>query len=48
MDEQDDVGSKSLEKKLLDDRNVAMTGKMEEYLKGKEPSGRRRGTYYRR
>jgi uncharacterized protein YbaP (TraB family) len=36
MDEQDDVGSKSLEKKLLDDRNVAMTGKMEEYLKGKE------------
>jgi len=37
MDEQDDVGSKSLEKKLLDDRNVAMTGKMEEYLKGKEP-----------
>src|SRR5579864_2845905 len=37
MDEQDDVGSKSLEKKLLDDRNVVMTGKMEEYLKGKEP-----------
>ena len=37
MDEQDDVGSKSLEKKLLDDRNVAMTAKMEEYLKGKEP-----------
>lgn len=37
MDEQDDLGSKSLEKKLLDDRNVAMTGKMEEYLKGKEP-----------
>jgi len=37
MDEQDDVGSKSLEKKLLDDRNVTMTGKMEEYLKGKEP-----------
>lgn len=36
MDEQDDVGSKSLEKKLLDDRNVAMTGKMDEYLKGKE------------
>jgi uncharacterized protein YbaP (TraB family) len=36
MDEQDDVGSKSLEKKLLDDRNVAMTGKMEEYLKGKD------------
>ena len=37
MDEQDDLGSKSLEKKLLDDRNVAMTAKMEEYLKGKEP-----------
>ena len=37
MEEQDDVGSKSLEKKLLDDRNVLMTGKMEEYLKGKEP-----------
>jgi len=37
MAEQDDVGSKSLEKKLLDDRNVAMAGKMEEYLKGKEP-----------
>jgi len=36
MDEQDDVGSKSLEKKLLDDRNIVMTGKMEEYLKGKE------------
>ncbi|MFL6388082.1 MAG: TraB/GumN family protein [Terriglobales bacterium] len=37
MDEQDDMGSKSLEKKLLDDRNIAMMGKMEEYLKGKEP-----------
>ena len=37
LDEQDNVGSKSLEKKLLDDRNVTMTGKMEEYLKGKEP-----------
>ena len=37
MDEQDDVGSKSLEKKLLDDRNVTMTAKMEEYLKGKDP-----------
>ncbi len=37
MDEQDDLGSKSLEKKLLDDRNVAMTAKMDEYLKGKEP-----------
>jgi uncharacterized protein YbaP (TraB family) len=36
MDEQDDVGSKNLEKKLLDDRNVIMTGKMEEYLKGKD------------
>jgi uncharacterized protein YbaP (TraB family) len=37
MDEQDDVGSKSLEKKLLDDRNTVMTAKMEEYLKGNEP-----------
>jgi len=36
MDEQDDVGSKSLEKKLLDDRNVAMTAKIEDYLKGKD------------
>jgi hypothetical protein len=36
MDEQDDMGSKSLEKKLLDDRNATMTTKMEEYLKGKE------------
>jgi uncharacterized protein len=37
LDEQDDVGSKSLEKKLLDDRNVTMTVKMDEYLKGKDP-----------
>jgi uncharacterized protein len=37
MNEQDDLGSKSLEKKLLDDRNVTMTTKLEEYLKGKEP-----------
>jgi len=37
MEEQDDVGSKSLEKKLLDDRNVIMTGKVEEYLRGKDP-----------
>jgi uncharacterized protein YbaP (TraB family) len=37
LDEEDDVGSKSLEKKLLDDRNVAMTVKMDEYLKGKDP-----------
>jgi hypothetical protein len=37
MDEQNDLGSKSLEKKLLDDRNVAMTAKMEAYLKGKDP-----------
>jgi uncharacterized protein YbaP (TraB family) len=37
MQEQNDVGSKSLEKKFVDDRNVAMTGKMEEYLKGKDP-----------
>jgi uncharacterized protein YbaP (TraB family) len=37
MDEQDDVGSKSLQKKLLDDRNVMMAGKMHEYLQGKDP-----------
>jgi uncharacterized protein YbaP (TraB family) len=37
MQEQNDVGSKSLAKKFVDDRNVAMTGKMEEYLKGKDP-----------
>jgi uncharacterized protein YbaP (TraB family) len=37
MQEQNEVGSKSLEKKFVDDRNVAMTGKMEEYLKGKDP-----------
>jgi uncharacterized protein YbaP (TraB family) len=36
LDEEDDKGSKSLEKKLLDDRNVAMTVKMDEYLKGKD------------
>ena len=36
MQEQDDIGSKSLEKKLLDDRNVAMTAKIEDYLKGKD------------
>jgi uncharacterized protein YbaP (TraB family) len=37
LDEEDDVGSKSLEKKLLDDRNVTMTVKIDEYLKGKDP-----------
>jgi uncharacterized protein YbaP (TraB family) len=37
MDEQDDVGSKSLKTKLLDDRNVAMTAKIEDYLKAKDP-----------
>lgn len=37
MQEQNDVGSKSLEKKFIDDRNAVMTGKMEEYLKGKDP-----------
>jgi len=36
MDEQADTGSKTLTKKLLDDRNVAMTGKIEEYLKAKD------------
>lgn len=37
MDEQDDMGSKTLTKKLLDDRNVVMATKLEEYLKGKDP-----------
>jgi len=37
MDEQTDMGSKSLTKKLLDDRNVVMASKVEEYLKGKDP-----------
>ena len=37
MEEEADMGTKSLTKKLLDDRNVFMTGKMDEYLKGKDP-----------
>jgi hypothetical protein len=37
MDEQSDLGSKSLTKKLLDDRNVVMASRVEEYLKGKDP-----------
>jgi uncharacterized protein YbaP (TraB family) len=37
MDEQADMGSKSLTKKLLDDRNVVMAAKLDEYLKGKDP-----------
>jgi uncharacterized protein len=30
------MGSKSLTKKLLDDRNVTMAARLDEYLKGKE------------
>jgi uncharacterized protein len=37
LDEQSDLGSKTLTKKLLDDRNVAMAAKIDEYLKGKDP-----------
>jgi uncharacterized protein YbaP (TraB family) len=37
MDEESDMGSKSLTKKLLDDRNVIMAAKLVEYLKGKDP-----------
>ena len=37
MDEESDLGSKTLTKKFLDDRNVTMADKMEEYLKGKDP-----------
>jgi uncharacterized protein YbaP (TraB family) len=36
MDEQADTGSKSLTKKLLDDRNVTMAARLDEYLKTKE------------
>jgi uncharacterized protein YbaP (TraB family) len=38
MDEESDAGTKSLTKKLLDDRNVAMAARLDEYLKGKEPA----------
>jgi len=37
LDELSDLGSKGLTKKLLDDRNVMMASKVEEYLKGKDP-----------
>jgi uncharacterized protein len=37
MEEEADMGSKSLTKKLLDDRNVTMAAKLDEFLKGKEP-----------
>lgn len=37
MDEQSDLGSKTLTKKFLDDRNVMMAAKVEEYLKGNDP-----------
>src|ERR1041385_448085 len=36
MDEQADTGSKSLTKKLLDDRNVTMAARLDEYLKTKK------------
>jgi len=36
MDEQSDTGSKSLTKKLIDDRNFTMAARLEEYLKNKE------------
>jgi uncharacterized protein YbaP (TraB family) len=38
MDEESDVGTKSLTKKLLDDRNVTMAARLDDYLKGKEPA----------
>ena len=37
MDEESDAGTKSLTKRLLDDRNVAMTAKIDDYLKAKDP-----------
>jgi len=37
MDEESDMGTQSLTKKLLDDRNVLMISKMDGYLKGSEP-----------
>jgi uncharacterized protein YbaP (TraB family) len=36
MQEQADTGSKTLTKKLLDDRNVTMAARLDEYLKSKE------------
>jgi len=38
LDEQSEMGSKSLTKKLLDDRNLTMAARLDEYLKGKEPA----------
>jgi uncharacterized protein YbaP (TraB family) len=38
MDEESDMGTKSLTQKLLDDRNVTMAARLDEYLKGKEPA----------
>lgn len=38
MDEESDAGTKSLTKKLLDDRNVTMAARLDEYLKGTEPA----------
>lgn len=37
MDEESDAGTKSLTKKLLDDRNLSMTAKIDDYLKAKDP-----------
>lgn len=37
MDEEADMGTKSLTKKFLDDRNVTMAARIDEYLKAKEP-----------
>ncbi len=37
MDEETDMGTKSLTKKLLDDRNVNMAARIDTYLKGKDP-----------
>jgi uncharacterized protein YbaP (TraB family) len=36
MREEADTGSKTLTKKLLDDRNVTMAARLDDYLKGKE------------
>jgi uncharacterized protein len=37
LDEESDMGTQSLTKKLLDDRNVTMTAKIDGYLKSKDP-----------
>jgi hypothetical protein len=36
LDEENDMGTASLTKKLLDDRNVVMAGKVDDYLKGSD------------